>query len=227
MTPAEALKKLREQQDYRNAQEVFPRMASETKPRQKVDFWQLFGQTASKHVSGYKITPEIETLCRYFTGDKDFDKGIVKNTANIFKGLYVYGPYGTGKSLFFKIMHEIARHMVIQHGYSGLWFSSVTAPWIVEEYMRATEKDYTGSFEFTSYYKGPLYIDDLGMERLAFGRDNIIADLLFERHRSGAHTYITSNLSPKEFAIKYGPRLGDRMYEAFNVIEFTGKSMRE
>lgn len=226
MTPAEAIKILKEKQEGRNTQEVFTKLPNaETKERQKVDFFDLFNRLAGPK---YQYTPEIITLGRYFLDDMDFDVWeLCESKPNIFKGLYVYGPYGTGKSKFFDIIHHMARKLVVEHGYQGMWFTSVTAPWIVEEYMKATEKGYEGSFEFTRYYKGRLYIDDLGMERLAFGRDNIISDLLFERHRNGSKTFISSNLTPTEFIQRYGARLGDRLREAYNIIEFKGKSFRE
>lgn len=230
---SEALQKLKQLQDRDNGvndQQVFDRLPKvETKERHKVDFDALFKRTAKRLCNtAYKENDVIETLKMHFLGNKDFDKyDLVKNQPNIFKGLLVFGDFGVGKSMFFEIMHQIGKELVLNHGYQGLHFSKLSCPWIVEEYMRATEKGYSGNFSLTSYYKGKLYLDDLGAERLAFGRDNIIGDLLFERHRNGSMTYITTNLSPSELNEKYGARIGDRLPEAFNIIKWSGKSFRE
>lgn len=230
---SEALAKLKQLQDKQNGvnrQEVFDRLPqAKTKERQKVDFEALFKDFSENICNGpYKNNKVIETLKTYFLGNENFDTySLVKNQANIFKGLLVFGDYGVGKSMFFEIMHQIGRELVLKHGYQGLYFSKLSCPWIVEEYMRATEKGYSGNFDITKYHKGKLYLDDLGAERLAFGRDNIIADLLFERHRNGAMTYVTTNLKPSELAENYGARIGDRLPEMFNIISWNGKSFRE
>lgn len=229
---SEAIAKLKQLQDRDNGvntQQVFERLPkAQTKERQKVDFNALFSETAKRLCkSTYEENNVIETLKMHFLQVSDFDKyKLVKNEPNIFKGLLVFGDYGVGKSMFFEIMHEIGKELVLKHGYQGLHFSKLSCPWIVEEYMRATEKGYAGNFSLPSYYKGKLYLDDLGAERLAFGRDNIIADLLFERHRNGAMTYITTNLKPSELAEKYGARIGDRLAEGYNILNWSGNSYR-
>lgn len=238
----------------KNTQQVFKKMPkAETKERQKVDFEELFERHSKKIFKGeYIETESIKALKKYFLQYRKFwpdsddiireriessqdqkkskelrEKLIVLNNPNIFKGLLVFGECGNGKSMFFDIIHSIAKELVINHGYQGLWFTKVTAPWIVEEYMRATEKGYNGTFQFTSYYKGTLYIDDLGAEKLAFGRDNIIADLLFERHKNGVKTFVTTNLTPKQLGELYGFRISDRLPGMFNIIKFKEKSYRE
>lgn len=226
----ESLKKLRSLQNkHVNTQLVFERMPeTEKKKRKTVDIDEIFKRHALSLCPSFIPNVETQTMFKYFCENGDFDyKGIVQNNANIFKGLLVYGSVGTGKSLFFKIMHDVAKELVIQHAYQGMWFTSLTAPYIVNEYMRATSKDYTGSFNFKSLHKGTLYIDDLGTEELAFGRDNIITDLLFERHRNGSKTFITTNLTPSQLGDKYGFRIADRIPEFFNIIKMDGKSLRE
>jgi|GEM_PF-5453231 len=230
-TIADSLNKLKELQTKgRNTQQVFARLPEpETKERQKVDFNELFERHSKKICKGvYNETPAIRTLKNYFLQIEGFDtENQVLNNPNVFKGLLVFGTYGNGKTMFFEIIHSISKELVINHGWQGMWFSKVTAPWLVEEYMRATEKGYSGNFNFTSYYKGTLYIDDLGAEKLAFGRDNIITDLLFERHKNGAKTFITSNLNPNQLGKMYGARIADRLPEMVNIIKFTDKSYRE
>lgn len=197
------------------------------KPRKPVDFMEIFRKEVDNQCPGFVIKPEIACIVRYFLRKEEFKRGPISNTPDLEKGLFVHGPYGTGKSMIFSIMHAIGKRLYLEHGYKGMWFTAVTAPWIVDSYIESRDRNYTGHFDFNSYRHGPLYIDDLGMEKLAYGRDDIIADLLFERHANMAKTYISSNLNESEFLDRYGPRLGDRMHESFNIIEFTGKSYRE
>ena len=212
----------------KNTQMVFDRLpGAQTKERKKVSFDALFEKHALSICPEYQMNDSLITMKNYFEQVEKFDTGAVINTPNLFKGLFVYGPVGTGKSLFFEIMQAMGKELVMQYGYQGLWFSKVTAPWMVEEYMRSADKNYSGNFEFTSYYKGKLYIDDLGAESMAFGRDEKMTDLLFQRHANGAMTYVTTNLTPKEITLRYGARIGDRLEEYFNIIKLGGKSKRK
>ena len=217
----------------RNDQQVFKKYPCAEyqyppkKQRKPVDFMKIFQEEVDKRCNDFDWKPEIECIVRYFLGQPDFNSGPISNKSDLEKGLYVHGPYGTGKSMIFSVMHTIGKRLYLEHGYKGMWFTAVTAPWIVDSYIESRDRNYTGHFDFNSYRRGPLYIDDLGMEKLAYGRDDIIADLLFERHANEAVTYVTSNLTQLEFLNRYGARLGDRFHEYFNVIEFTGKSYRE
>lgn len=86
---------------------------------------------------------------------------------------------------------------------------------------------------FAEYSNNPLFIDEFGREAKrgkVYGSEvTPVIDLLFERHRRGAVTHITSNflletLSSDEM---YGKMLGDRFREMFNFIELKGSSRRK
>ena len=82
-------------------------------------------------------------------------------------------------------------------------------------------------FELEFYYKGYLYIDDLGLEKKAFNSQEIMGQLLFERNRIGSITFVTTNMKPSEIAQRYGDHIGDRLPEMFNIIKWDGPSRRE
>ena len=88
-------------------------------------------------------------------------------------------------------------------------------------------KDNSSSFNLDAYKRGNLYIDDLGFEKKAFNNHELIGELLFERYRNNALTFVTTNHSPKEISGRYGARIGDRLAEMFNIIKWEGESLRQ
>lgn len=228
-TIGETLKNFADKVSGRNTQQVFERMPKpEVKKREKIDFYKLFDEHSFMQCGEYKSNQIIETLKKYFMGVKDFDThNIVKNGASNKKGLLVYGDYGVGKTMFFKIIREMGKELSFTHNYNGLYFSQTSAPFLVEEYMQSTKKTYNGNFDINRYYKGRLYIDDLGAERKAFNDVELLDSILFERHRNNALTFITSNYTPSQIMQRYGARIGDRLPEMFNIIKWEGESFRE
>lgn len=189
--------------------------------------WKLF----QKHKPTEFILNEtnneiIYTILLYFLKDPNFDKyGIIKNDASNEKGLLIYGDYGVGKTEIFKIIRKIGRELCKIHCYD-FWFPEVSAGSFVEEYMASTMRK-ESTFKLDEYYKGKLYIDDLGYERKAFNRDEILGNVLFERNRNGCRTFVTTNLTPTAISDKYGQRIGDRLPEMFNIISWKGESFRK
>ena len=114
----------------------------------------------------------------------------------------------------------------MRFNYKGLWFSKISCGSFVDDYMREVIND-ESTFELRNYYKGVLYIDDLGFEKLAFNKTEIIGDILFEREKLGSRTFITTNLKPSEITQRYGDRIGDRLPAMFNIINWKGKSFRK
>lgn len=168
----------------------------------------------------------IYTILLYFLKDPYFDKyGIIKNNASNEKGLLIYGDYGVGKTQIFKIIRKIGRELCKIHCYD-FWFPEVSAGSFVDAYMASTKRK-EASFNLEDYYEGKLYIDDLGYERKAFNRDEILGNVLFERNRNGCKTFVTTNLTPTAISEKYGERIGDRLPEMFNMIPWKGESFRK
>lgn len=191
-------------------------------------FWKLF-----KHHSptGYKINSEnreiIYTVLRYFIKDPTFNEyGKIKNTASLNKGLLIHGGYGVGKSQLFEILFKCGKDLVTKVNCNQIWFNTISAASFIEEYMKNINvKD--SNFDINNFYKGKLYIDDLGFENKVFNQTELLGRILFERDRRGAITYTTTNLSPMQLQEKYGLRIGDRLFDMFNIIPWTGTSFRE
>lgn len=221
-----------------NTQEAFDNPYKKTEaPKYKLtenDFNALFDYYAglaikSKGGKEYKSNRVIETVKRYFLGMEDFDRyNLSKSKPNVFKGLLLWGDYGIGKSMLFDIMHEVGRELMVKKNYPGVWFSSISANRLVKDYMaESTNRDSNSDTYLRKYYKGNLYIDDLGFEQMAFNKTELLGDVLFERHREGSLTFVTTNETPASLGKRYGDRIADRMPEMFNIIKWEGKSLRE
>ena len=197
---------------------VYKAEKTEKKKRSTVDFDALFKEHSLRLCPDYETAPQIEELKYYFRElySKGYDKGLL-----------VYGSLGVGKTMFFDIIHAMAKDLITSQGFQGLYFSKCTAPWLVMERMRSIEDGYTGSFDIASYHKGKLYIDDLGAEKLCFNKYELLEEILFQRHRNNALTMVTTNLTPEEIGKRYGARVYDRLGEMFHMIQWQGKSKRE
>jgi hypothetical protein len=193
----------------------------------KKAFWKLF----RSFNPGFQITSEnqeiVYSIFRYFLQLPDFNEfGVIKNKASLDKGLLVYGDYGVGKSTLFDAIHTIGKVIFKHTGSTQLWFPRISTVHMLNRYYEA-QKDNTSNFELEEYYRGKLYLDDLGKEDKAYNREEIIGKLLFERHRRSLKTYVTTNDNPSAIAARYGNHIGDRLPEMFNIIKWEGKSWRE
>lgn len=171
----------------------------------------------------------IETLKMYFSGIENFNQfGCVSNKVSLNKGIYLWGENGVGKSQFFNIIHKIGSKMKPGYKYpTRLKFTKINSKLFSENYMQEVrKKPENTNFELSRYYKGNLYIGDFGKEDLVFGKKELIGDLMYIRNRYTGFSFITSNLSPFEVAIRYGTALADRINQDCNIIQWSGESFR-
>ena len=195
------------------------------------EFEQIF-----KNASGldYVINSDnekiIKTLKMYFSGQENFNElSCVSNKPSLGKGVYLWGENGVGKSEFFNIIFRIG--LSITKGFKGktrLRFSKINSKLFSEMYMKEVKKKPENtSFDLAGFYKGNLYIGDFGKEDLVFGKKELIGDLIYIRHRYNGFSFITSNLSPLEIALRYGTAIADRINQDCNIIKWNGESFRQ
>lgn len=179
---------------------------------------------------GFELTPEIDEIYqrgfKYFHSDETC--GLDLN-----KGLYVYGVFGVGKTMFFKVMlaylHSINkgfRYTTSDQLCSNFSISGFEA---IEEYSVVHQKMLDNASPCN------LFIDDVGQganDVRHFGTTtNVIVEILQRRYRcftdAGLMTHISTNLEPKEIKEVFGQYIYSRAKEMFNPILFPGSDKRK
>ena len=149
------------------------------------------------------------------------------------KGLWLFGPLGTGKTTLLKGFRKYMasarnRHMIEREDdyRLGSWYASAS-----EIANRYASKGQSGILDFCSANNN-IIIDELGREPIPannFGTKlNVIQHIMQMRYdnRRMSVTHVTTNMEPGDVAKYYGSYVADRCIEMFNFINLTGTSLR-
>jgi DNA replication protein DnaC len=173
-------------------------------------------------------TPELK-IDNYFENTfwSLFDYFLLKSSfsGDLMKGVYLWGGLGTGKSTLMYFFSWFLYH------YNGNSFQVNTSSDIVNLYLNPYYMATNSAF----FNKKIICIDDIGVESSViknYGNDLFpLADFLENRYsvyqKCRYLTHVTTNLSPKQFGIKYGERLESRFYDMFNIFELKGPDRRK
>lgn len=170
-------------------------------------------------------------ICRYFANDKLIQGKSFEfapfSPIDLKKDLLILGGYGVGKTSMMMAFHEIGKYIAIKYGDLYLWFIPSNCIEMITEF----ESESTDRGEFIDHYiKAHRYFDDLGRERNAskFGKINLMAELLEIRlNDKTKRTFITSNLTAKEYETKYGGAVWSRTKERMNILIYQGNDRRK
>ncbi|MBM1105164.1 hypothetical protein JQC67_03325 [Aurantibacter crassamenti] len=216
---------------------------STSKEHETIDknyLWLIFKQYF-KIISGraFKETKEsinnISAVFYYFLRDESFNYHpnvkMELSKPSFDKGLLIIGDYGIGKTDCMKAL-ELCLKQIKKNR-----FKIYSTNEIVQKFEICTS-----SFDKQNFYNqmklGTDLYDDLTTERLAsnFGRVNIMKEIFEERYNHRKLTHAIANYHEEykndvEAALEnlgtfYGNRFYDRIFEMFNIVVFTGKSMR-
>lgn len=169
---------------------------------------------------------EVEKRGMKFIDDKATNERIETAAmwmcSNSKPGIMLFGRVGSGKSTLARAMAQLIR--MLYDNYSlGEKRICIVCGSALDLNTAASNKDLSefGKYKFAKF----LSLDDVGCEPSptvkAWGNDlSPIMDLIFYRYESMRPTIITSNLSLSDMRKFYGDRVGDRMLEMFNGIEF-------
>ncbi|MGN1211360.1 MAG: ATP-binding protein [Candidatus Cryptobacteroides sp.] len=136
-------------------------------------------------------------------------------------GFMLYGSVGSGKTTLAKAMCQLIR-MLYDRFELGDRRVPVTMTTALELSKAATDDD-TSRFNSLKNARF-LFLDDVGVEPPTvknWGNEiSPVVELIYFRYDFQKPMIITSNLSFRELKQRYGERVGDRMLEMFNGIEF-------
>lgn len=198
---------------------VFQKHAANPELLEKHDF--------EKYLIDDQTEKIIRTLMRYFRGDENFNEDkLITSKPSLRKGILLFGDHGVGKSLLFEILEATGKDLYTNHGFRKMRFKSTSCSSLVNTYMREVKNPRT-NFNISDYYNRPFYFDDLAYEPKAFNKTELLGEVLYERDRNKAITFITTNKSPAVIAERYGSLIGDRLDSMFNIIKWTGETLRE
>lgn len=173
-----------------------------------------------------EIKRAINLICQYMNNEQEF---LVNEGFSFQKGLWLYGAFGSGKTVLMYTYREVKR----------ILFKEIvgfkTCVEMNEAFMHF-DKDAgkingeLGIKTFTDKNDPKERIfDDLGEEETTvqnFGNKFcVMGKILTERHKGfpKTKTHITTNLSRSSLPEHYGGRVDSRVYEMFNLIVL-GKS---
>lgn len=194
----------------------------------KTHMWNAFKKHSIENYVIDSMTEKmIVTLMRYFRGDENFNEhGLITSKPGLRKGFLIFGNHGVGKTLLFDTIHAAGNELYLEKGFRKMRFKSISCVELVNSYQRAV-KGQIDNFNIEDFWNRLLYLDDLGYEPKAFGKTELLGELLYMRNRNKAVTFITTNKTPNEIAERYGSLIGDRLDEDFNIIKWSGETMRE
>ena len=146
------------------------------------------------------------------------------------KGLYLYGPIGTGKTTILKGMQKYMLNIKARDFDKDdrIGFFLKSASELTNLYARSGQEKLLQWCDECN-----LLIEELGREPIparSYGNElNVIQFLLQNRyeHRRDNITHITSNIKPEDVMAYYGDYISDRFREMFNIIHWGGTSKRK
>lgn len=137
-------------------------------------------------------------------------------------GLMLYGRVGSGKTTLARSICRLIGFLYDRYEIGQDRRCSVTQTSALDLSKMAVDMD-NGLFTQRKRAK-MLFLDDVGVEPSvvkSWGNEySPVVELLYSRYDWMMFTIITSNLKPDEFRERYGDRVGDRLLEMFDAIEF-------
>lgn len=152
-----------------------------------------------------------------------YNKAVAFSESKEGKSMLFYGNCGTGKTF---LSSCVAKRMM-DLGYSVIY---MTATGLIEKYEsykygkgnEELDKEIIDMISETDL----LIIDDLGIEVMNQVTMQFLFELLNKRILSKKKMIISTNLSMNDIVKRYTARIGSRIYESFEILQFKGRDVR-
>lgn len=139
------------------------------------------------------------------------------------KGAAIFGPVGTGKTLFLSALQGRCGRIRTAEAWARLLRENSDAFW--------AECSATPAWDNLRYF----LLDDVGAEPLvnAFGNKTcVVSEIILARYGAWCRDprlklFITSNLSAEEFRNRYGDRIVSRVRSCCETVAFSGADQRQ
>lgn len=157
-----------------------------------------------------------------------------------YKGLWLWGDIGTGKSTMLEIIRAYCKVVRPLEYYREMKDPRELQRDSQKYGFRITNASYVaGMFAKDGYPGIEEYIvtprqafDEVGRECIPtgfYGNMENVFQYIFQRRydiRRGDFTHVTSNLAPEQIGEIYGDHIYDRCFEMFNFVQMSGESWR-
>jgi len=195
----------------------------------KKEFWkQANNYTLETRGCRYEVDEEnrevIEALIQYYCRDEDFLKnGVVKNSPEHFKCLWIGGNVGSGKDLLMEILQ---RCPFVQHRYKIRTTTEMNRLYAQSGYPGIAEFANNAVVQYNPIHYKHCLFSDLGEEDQLTAHFqnsiNVMKYIISERYqlwiKYSLMTHITTNLTLDEVKQRYGERIYSRVMEQFNIL---------
>lgn len=209
------------------------------------EFWKLFliffeRVNHKQFLVSQESKSIVFTLIYYFFQNDSFYKSpnlhkIANCEIRLNKGLIIVGGFGVGKTSILKTFALMIENLSINFNkYPVRFHNSIE---IVEEFENSLS-EYRNDI-INRYSKGFRIFDDIKNEREAsnYGKVDLFKEILYKRYENkNFRTILLCNYDSEfpndmhqaiESFERYGDRNYDRLFEAYNFLEYKGKSHRK
>lgn len=165
-------------------------------------------QKTAKTIAAGRYAELVSALAKYFAREQ----GVLP----LNKGIILSGCTGCGKTTLFRLFYYANTNATNDNVVLFRWSD---CPDIAMNY---TDRDTGGVAALRPHFRGAALLDDLGAEEVASHYGNkadVMRQIIQERYKFGALTFITTNLTFRQIANDYGERIASRLSEMCSWID--------
>ncbi len=233
---AELRRMLTERWTYEKTRKWIEGRIGEIYPSEKINFQDINTEDGKMISNAGSL---FTLLCLYFSVDPTFvimadEMGI--KAPDLRKGLLLAGRIGCGKTSLMRIFQRNQRQVYTMLPAKEIAWNWRQADKEAGAYLdRMSRPHLLPVNDVQNFYHriAGLCIDDAGTEDIqnSFGnRASVIGDIIEARYYNkcaGPLLHLTTNLTMADIKEFYGPRVGSRLRETMNVIEYIGEDRRK